>query len=208
MFQRPKSVDVSLHICKASISVAKQLTTFPVLDTLNKYVGKQKSDKQGSFNPFTIEMKPIILFTRPATIVYKHSVCSLAALLVLLLTIVTVLVPFYIAYGVNADLWMTQNQQRLEILQPDVRFAFRYIVLAEFESTSAGDDLAPMVLAEEEIVDQTDGGVDPYENGAENGDSHIRAFTSYSYLNELLGDQQRSVAIKVGALIPLFYYDL
>lgn len=134
-------------------------------------------------------MKPITLFTRPALIVYKHSTCSLATLLVLLLTVFTVLAPFYATFGLNGDLWMTQNQHRMELLQPTVRFPFRYVLIGEFRRP--GDAVLPIMLADEEIE------IEPIEGDDDKLDSHIRAFTSYSFLNGLLIKQQHSVSIKV-----------
>lgn len=142
-------------------------------------------------------MKPITLFTRPASFVYKHSICSSAALLVLVLTIITVLAPFYIPLSLNGDVWMTQNQHRIELMQPVVSFPFRYILIGEFRSS--GDALAPMVVAEDDdLTDNQGDDTDPFkENTTDRTDPHIRAFTSYSFLNELMSNQQHSVSIKV-----------
>lgn len=135
-------------------------------------------------------MKPITLFTRPARIVYKHSVCSQAALLVLVLTIVTVLVPFYTTFGLNGVIWETENQHRTELLQPEVRFSFRYILVGEFHGS--GDDASVQMVPDEEEIAASD---DLSEN--DRIDFHTRVFTSYSFLNDLMTNQQHSISIKV-----------
>lgn len=144
-------------------------------------------------------MKPLTLFRRPVSIVYKHSICSLAALIVLALTVATVLVPFYTTFGLNGDLWMTQNQHRVELQQPAVMFAFRYIVLGEFRVVQ--DTLGKMEMGDN-ATDTFEGEDDILAEAAEVEErdaAHIKAFTSYPFLNEMLRQQRHSVAIKVNA---------
>lgn len=113
-------------------------------------------------------MKLLTLHRRNAYIRYKHTICSLAAIFVLLATILTVILPFYIAFYLFNDTW---SQYKIIYEQPDVKFQYKYIFVAEYSPAQADN-----------------------ENSL---DSTVTACSSYEYLNELFEDFPECSMIKV-----------
>lgn len=113
-------------------------------------------------------MKLITLHKRNAYIRYKHTICSWAAIFVLLTMILTVLLPFYIAFYMFDDIW---SQYKIIYEHPDVHFQYKYIFKADYSSSNAENE-------------------NPY-------DSTVTTCSSYEYLNELFDDFSECSMIKV-----------
>lgn len=82
-------------------------------------------------------MKIINLYDKRIYIQYKHSVCSFAALFVLVVTIFAIVVPFYIAYYIYHDWW---SQHKTVYEQPIVKYQHKFIFLAEYSNESVETD--------------------------------------------------------------------
>lgn len=113
-------------------------------------------------------MKLLTLHKRNTYIRYKHTICSWAAIFVFLAAILTVILPFYIAFYLFNDIW---SQYKIVYEHPDVRFQYRYTFLAEYSASS--------VDAESSY------------------DSSVTTCSSYEYLNRLFEDFSDCSVIKV-----------
>lgn len=126
------------------------------------------------------------LYTHSVGIAYRHSFCSWAALLVIAVAIATVLIPYFVAYAINGDLWSSQLMHKWLHDQPRVAFTFRYILVAEFEREN-GDFNAS------EVNDMDNRPRTESENSA----TEMLVSSSYAFLNEITSSFQRSLTIKV-----------
>lgn len=120
-------------------------------------------------------MKLLTLHRRNAYIQYKHTICSYAALFVLLAAILTVILPFYSAFYLFNDVWA---QYKIIYEHPDVKFQYKYIFVAEYSNANAEGENAL--------------------------DSTVTACSSYSYLNELFEDFSECSMIKVSSILANF----
>lgn len=59
---------------------------------------------------------------------YKQSLCSFATFFVIIVTVFTIILPFYITFSLYHDTW---PQQKIVYEQPDIKFQYNYIFLAE-----------------------------------------------------------------------------
>lgn len=114
------------------------------------------------------KMKLLTLYRRNAYVHYKHTICSWAAVFVFLATILTIILPFYIAVHLFHDNW---SEYKIIYEHPDVKFQFKYIFVAEHNARST-DSLNQM-------------------------DSLTTTCTSYNYLNKLFDDSSECSIIKV-----------
>lgn len=116
-------------------------------------------------------MKLLTLHKRNTYIRYKHTICSWAAIFVFLAAILTVILPFYIAFYLFNDIW---SQYKIIYEHPDVKFQYKYIFVAEY---------TPLNAEHENPIDST-----------------VTTCSSYDYLNELFQDFSECSMIKVSAL--------
>lgn len=129
---------------------------------------------------FPNTMKLITLHKRNAYIQYKHTICSWAAIFVLLATILTVILPFYFAFYLFNDIW---SQYKIVWEHPDVKFQYKYMFIAESGVSSTENE-------------------NPY-------DSMVTTCSSYEYLNELFEDFSECSMIKVNGssiLLQFVYF--
>lgn len=77
-------------------------------------------------------MKLITLHKRTAYIQYKNTICSWTASFVFLSIILTIWFPYYLAFHLFSDVW---SQNKIIYEQPDIRFQYKYIFVAELEPT-------------------------------------------------------------------------
>lgn len=123
-------------------------------------------------------MKILNLHSKNIHVQYKHSVCSFAALFVLIATIFTAVVPFYVIFYLYHDLW---SQYKIVYEQPTVKFQYKYIFMAENSILNGGGTTAE--------------------------DTKIVTCHSYNYLNDLLSEIPECSTIKVIMIIEHnFYY--
>lgn len=113
-------------------------------------------------------MKLLTLHKRNSYIQYKHTICSWAAFFVLLATILTVILPFYIAFYLFNDIW---SQYKITYEHPDVRFQYKYMFVAEYTSSHADVESS--------------------------FDTSVTTCSSYEYLNRLFEDYSECSMIKV-----------
>lgn len=113
-------------------------------------------------------MKLLTLHKKITYIQYKHTICSWAAIFVLLATILTVILPFYMAFYLFNDIW---SQYKIIYEHPDVKFQYKYIFVAEY-SRANGES--------ENVLDST-----------------VTTCSSYEYLNQLFQDFSECSIIKV-----------
>lgn len=73
-------------------------------------------------------MKLLTLYNKKVFISYKHSVCSFATFFTFIVTVFTVVVPFYVVLYVNGDLWM---QPKFTNEYPKVTFQYRFLMINE-----------------------------------------------------------------------------
>lgn len=73
-------------------------------------------------------MKLFIVHRKNVYTNYKQSLCSFAAVFVIIVTVFSVIVPFYITFSLYHDTW---PQQKIIYEQPDIQFKYNYIFLAE-----------------------------------------------------------------------------
>lgn len=131
-------------------------------------------------NNIFVKMKLLTLHRRNTHINYKHSVCSLAAAFVLLAALLSILLPFYIAFYLYNDLW---SQYKIIYEQPNVIFHHKYIFVAEH--MAIGNDDATQT------------------------NTKITACNSFKYLNEALNNHPECAIIKVMkacVTLPLMTY--
>lgn len=117
-------------------------------------------------------MKLLTLHRRNTYVKYKHTMCSWAAFFVLFATILTVILPFYLAFYLFNDIW---SQYKVIYQHPDVRFQYKYIFIGEYNKLNAAGD-------------------DTY-------DTTVTTCTSFNYLNEVFKDYSECSAIKVSPTI-------
>lgn len=120
-------------------------------------------------------MKLLTLHRRNTYIKYKHTICSWAAVFVLLATILTVILPFYFAFYLFNDVW---SQYKVVYQHPDVKFQYKYIFIGEYIKSNA-----------------------ERENSF---DTTVTTCSSFNYLNELFQDYSECSLIKVIFWFNLF----
>lgn len=120
-------------------------------------------------------MKLLTLHRRNTYIRYKHTICSWAAIFVLLATILTVILPFYFAFYLFNDIW---SQYKIVYQHPDVKFQYKYIFVGEY-------------------IKSDDYGENPFE-------TTVTTCSSFNYLNELFQDFSECSTIKVSFMWFLF----
>lgn len=76
-------------------------------------------------------MKLLTLYNKNVFISYKHSVCSFATFFAGISLIFIVIVPLYMICYVNNNLW---SQPYMVWEQPQVKFRYNYILLAEHQN--------------------------------------------------------------------------
>lgn len=113
-------------------------------------------------------MKLLTLHRRNTYIKYKHTICSWAAIFVLLATILTVILPFYFAFYLFNDVW---SQYKVVYQHPDVKFQYKYIFVGEYKKSNA--------------------------EGENSFDTTVTTCTSFNYLNEVFQDYSECSLIKV-----------
>lgn len=87
------------------------------------------STKQNKF----LKMKLFNLYNKNVKIVYSHQLCSFATFFVLLTTLFALITPFSIIFSLNPNIW---SKELTIFEQPDVKFKFQYLVLAETNERS------------------------------------------------------------------------
>lgn len=117
-------------------------------------------------------MKLLTLHRRNAYIKYKHTICSWAAVFVLLATIFTIILPFYFAFYLFSDIW---SQYKVIYQHPDVKFQYKYIFAAEYSKVNA--------------------------DGTDSLDTTVTTCSSFNYLNELFQDFSECSLIKVNYIV-------
>lgn len=73
-------------------------------------------------------MKLLNVHRKEVHIVYKHSVCSCAAVSVFLISFLAVVLPIYLVYLINHDLWQLN---KISHEQPFIKFAYQYLFVLE-----------------------------------------------------------------------------
>lgn len=136
-------------------------------------------------------MKLLNLYNRKVSISYKHSFCSFAALFVIVLTVFTIVMPFYVIFSINHDLWSSHNKIVYE--QPTIHFQYKYILLTEHSSTSTTSYPITEEFPEETKTDVLGAPV----NIQNMKPTKLMAWSSYDYFNQLMDNWQKSVSIKV-----------
>lgn len=114
-------------------------------------------------------MKLLTLHRRNTYIKYKHTICSWAAVFVLLATILTVILPFYFAFYLFSDIW---SQYKVIYQHPDVKFQYKYMFFGEYSRSNVAD-------------------------GDNSHDTTVTTCSSFNYLNELFQDFSECSTIKV-----------
>ncbi|XP_055685304.1 uncharacterized protein LOC129791260 [Lutzomyia longipalpis] len=88
-------------------------------------------------------MKLLTIHSKSVNILYKHHLCSFAALFVAITTLSALLIPFYIVIFANTDLW---HQTVTIYEQPNVTFTYKYNFIAILENDEvAGCSSLPYV---------------------------------------------------------------
>uniref|UniRef100_A0A336M9W9 Transmembrane protein 231 n=1 Tax=Culicoides sonorensis TaxID=179676 RepID=A0A336M9W9_CULSO len=72
-------------------------------------------------------MKLFTVHKNPLHISYKHQLCSIATLFVILVAILVIVLPFVLIYTLYRDIW---KQDLLIFEQPKVQFSYKYIFSA------------------------------------------------------------------------------
>lgn len=116
-------------------------------------------------------MKLLTLYNRRVSIAYKHSICSFAAIFVGITTIFTIVIPFYITFAINYDLWY---QPKIFYEQPNVKFPYKYILLAEHNTINVNDTNSTLIDTEKLI-----------------------AWSSFDWFNQITDNWHTSLSIKV-----------
>lgn len=132
------------------------------------------------------------LYKQPASIAYRHSCCSWAALVVVTVTTVAVIAPLWLAYAINLDLWSAQLQQFSVRHRPRVQFTLDHQLVAEFEHTNSAA-IVPTLAAS---AQNRTAAVYNEMSGTDEG-SPMVVSSSYAFLNRLTDQHQRSMAIRV-----------
>lgn len=122
-------------------------------------------------------MKLLTLHRRNTYIKYKHTICSWAAVFVLVATILTVILPFYIAFYLFNDIW---SQYKVIYQHPDVKYIYKYIFVAEYSKSNAD-------------------GENPF-------DTTMTTCSSFNYLNDLFQDFGECSMIKVRFIASNLYF--
>lgn len=138
-------------------------------------------------------MKLLNLYNRKVSISYKHSFCSFAFLFVTILTVFTIVMPLYIVFSINHDLWFSQYQNKIVYEQPSINFQYKYILLAEH--TPIITDTVSNIAEDEYIEETTSGNIISSTNN--NRPTKLVAWSSYEYFNQLMENWHKSVSIKV-----------
>lgn len=72
-------------------------------------------------------MKLFTVHRNTLNINYKHQLCSIAFLFVILVTILTIVLPFVVIHSTNRETW---KQSLMIYEQPNVKFIYQYIFTA------------------------------------------------------------------------------
>lgn len=113
-------------------------------------------------------MKLITLYKRNAYIKYKHTICSWATVFVFSATVLTIILPFYIAFFLFNDIW---QQYKIIYEHPDLKFQYKYMFVAEHIARNPDN---------ENVIDST-----------------VTSCSSYDYLNGVFDDFSQCSVIKV-----------
>lgn len=82
-------------------------------------------------------MKLFNIFSSPLTVTYKHQLCSLAFLFVVLVGVVIITLPACVVYMTNKEIWMAQL---ILYEQPQVNYEHEYLLVANLVSSELGTD--------------------------------------------------------------------
>lgn len=82
-------------------------------------------------------MKLFTIHKNPLNISYKHQLCSIAALFVLLVMLLVVVLPFVLIQSLYKDLW---KAELLLFEQPNAKFSFKYVFRSFLKNELTGDE--------------------------------------------------------------------
>lgn len=82
-------------------------------------------------------MKLFNIFSSPLNVTYKHQLCSLAFLFVVFVAAITILLPAFVVYMTNKEIWMAQL---ILYEQPQVTYEHEYLLVANFVSSEAMEE--------------------------------------------------------------------
>lgn len=119
-------------------------------------------------------MKLFVFHRKSVYTNYKQSICSLAALFVLIATIFTIIMPFFITFSLYHDTW---PHQKVIFEQPNVQFQYKYIFLAEHTNIQLPSDNIPVI------------------------NTKIVTCNSYKYLIDVLSEHSECSLIKVCVVV-------
>lgn len=148
-------------------------------------------------------MKLLNLYNRKVSISYRHSICSFAAVYVAVLTTFAIVVPFYVIFSINGDLWATQYQHKIVYEQPVINFQYQYILMSEHRAAGSQNKVGGIVI--DDITDAyTPGGGNSVDSTTTAPDNTLLAWSSFDYFNQVMERWQQSVSIKVNFVIYAF----
>lgn len=149
-------------------------------------------------------MKLLNLYSRKVSISYRHSICSFAAVYVAVLTTFAIVVPFYVVFSINGDLWATQYQHKMVYEQPVINFQYQYILMAEHRAAAGSQNKVGGILIDDITDAYTVGGGNSVDYTTTAPDNTLIAWSSFDYFNQVMERWQQSVSIKVNCLINFF----
>lgn len=117
-------------------------------------------------------MKILTLYSTSVKTTYKNSICSCAALFVLLSSVFIVIAPIYLIVYTSNDLWY---QPKIFYEQPTISFQYKYILMGEHDSS----------------VDNSE------YNGAVDGSTSLAVVSSFGYFNEITESSQKRGTVRV-----------
>lgn len=74
-------------------------------------------------------MKLLTIYRKNVYITYKQNLCSFPAFAIIIFTIFTISVPFFIVYTINRTIWGTDL---IIFEKPNLNFQYKYLVLADY----------------------------------------------------------------------------
>lgn len=144
-------------------------------------------------------MKLLNLYSRKVSISYRHSICSFAAVYVAVLTTFAIVVPFYVVFSINGDLWATQHRYKIVYEQPVINFQYQYILMAEHHAAAGSQNKVSGIVIDDITDAYTSGGGNSVDSTVP--DNTLMAWSSFDYFNQVMERWQQSVSIKVNCLI-------